>query len=91
MNKAELITSISEKSGLLKKDAIKAVNAFISCIEDAVGKGEKVQLVGLGSFKAKQRAARKGKNPKTLESIIIPAAKVPVFRAGKGLKDKVYR
>jgi DNA-binding protein HU-beta len=86
MNKAGLVTSISEKSGLLKKEAEKALNSFISCIEDAVGQGEKVQLVGFGTFEVKKRVERKGKNPRTLAPIIIPAAKVPVFRAGKSLK-----
>jgi len=89
MNRGELITSISEKSGLMKKDASKALEALISCIEESVEKGEKVMIVGFGTFEAKQRAERKGRNPQTLEEIIIPASRVPLFKAGKEFKNRV--
>lgn len=91
MNKAELITSIAEKSGLTKKDAEKALKAFMESVEDSLTKEEKVQLVGFGTFEVRQRGERKGRNPKTLEEILIPASKVPVFKAGKELKDKVSK
>jgi len=89
MNKSELIAAIAEKSELTKKDAEKALNAVISSIEEALKKGDKVQLVGFGTFEVKQRAARKGRNPQTKEEIVIPASKVPVFKVGKALKDAV--
>lgn len=89
MNKAELISSIAEKTGMSKKDAEKALNAFTESIEDALEKGEKVQLIGFGSFEVRERAARKGINPQTKEEITIEASKVPVFRVGKALKDKI--
>jgi len=89
VNKAELITSIAQKTGMSKKDAEKALNGFIESVEEALERGEKVQLVGFGSFEVRERAARKGINPKTKEEIIIEAAKIPVFRVGKALKDKL--
>lgn len=89
MNKVELIAQIAEKSGLSKKDAEKALAAVIDTITEAVSNGDKVQLVGFGSFEVKQREARVGRNPKTKEAIEIPASRVPVFKAGKALKDKV--
>lgn len=89
MNKAELINSISEKSGLMKKDAIKALDAFIASIEETVQKGEKVLIVGFGTFEAKKRAERKGRNPQTQKEITIPSSTMPVFKAGKEFKDKV--
>jgi len=89
LNKAELISSIAEKTGMSKKDAEKALNAFTESIEDALEKGEKVQLIGFGSFEVRERAARKGINPQTKEEITIEASKVPVFRVGKALKDKI--
>ncbi|HHY13396.1 MAG TPA: HU family DNA-binding protein [Thermoanaerobacterales bacterium] len=89
MNKAELITSIAERSGLTKKDSEKALNAFIESVEDALAQGEKVQLVGFGTFESRRRKARKGRNPQTGEEIDIPAANMPAFRAGKSLKDKL--
>lgn len=89
MNKMELIAEVALKAGLSKKDAEKALNATIDTITEALANGEKVQLVGFGSFETKKREARMGRNPKTKEAIEIPASKVPVFKAGKALKDKV--
>ena len=89
MNKADLTTSIAEKGGLTKKDAEKFLKAFIDSIEEALAKNDKVQLVGFGTFEVRERAERKGRNPRTSEEITIPASKVPVFKAGKELKDKV--
>jgi DNA-binding protein HU-beta len=89
MNKTDLISKISEKSGLSKKNSEVALNAFVSSVEDALIDGEKVVLVGFGSFEVKERAERKGRNPQTREEIMIPASKAPVFKAGKGLKAKV--
>ncbi|WHH57611.1 HU family DNA-binding protein [Petroclostridium sp. X23] len=89
MNKAELVASMAEKSGISKKDAEKVLNAFIESVEDALVNGDKVQLVGFGSFEVRQRAERKGRNPQTKEEITIPASKVPVFKVGKAFKDAV--
>ncbi len=89
MNKTELISAISEKSGLSKKDSEKALSAAVESISDALVSGDKVQLVGFGVFEVKNRAARMGRNPKTKEAIKIPASKTPVFKAGKALKDAV--
>lgn len=89
MNKAELIASMAEKSGFSKKDTEKAVNSFMETVNEALVKGEKVQLVGFGTFEVKQRKERKGRNPKTQEEMMIPASKAPVFKAGKALKDMV--
>ena len=91
MNKAELIAAVAEKAGLSKKDAEAAVNAALDAITAALQEGDKVQLVGFGSFEVKSRAARTGRNPKTKEAIEIPASKVPVFKAGKVLKDVVAK
>ena len=91
MNKAELSNAVAEKAGLSKKDAEIAVNSFIEVVTAALAKGDKVQLVGFGSFEVKARAARTGRNPKTKEPINIPASKVPVFKAGKALKDAVAK
>lgn len=91
VNKADLITSIAEKSGLTKKDAEKSLKALMESVEESLEKNEKVQLVGFGTFEVRERAERKGRNPKTLEEITIPASKVPVFKAGKELKDKVNK
>lgn len=87
MNKTELVDSMAEKSGLSKKDSEKALSALIESIEDALVNNDKVQLVGFGSFEVKQRAARKGRNPQTMEEIDIPESKVPSFKAGKDLKE----
>ena len=89
MNKTELILSISEKTGLPRKDAEKALNAAVESITEALAQKEKVQIVGFGSFETKSRAERIGRNPRTKEDVIIPASKVPAFKAGKALKDAV--
>lgn len=89
MNKAELIAAVAEKAGIAKKDAEKTVGAFIEAVEETLVKGEKVQLVGFGSFEVRARGERKGRNPLTKQEITIPASKVPVFKAGKALKDSV--
>ena len=89
MNKTELIAEVANKAGLSRKDAEKALGAVVETITEAVVKGDKVQLVGFGSFETKQREARTGRNPKTKETIEIPATRVPVFKAGKALKDTV--
>ena len=91
MNKAELITSMAEKSKLTKKDAELALKALIESVEESLEKGEKVQLVGFGTFETRDRAAREGRNPRTKEVISIPATTVPVFKAGKEFKDKVNK
>ncbi len=89
MNKADLIASISEKSGLPKKDSEAVLNAFVEAVEEGLAKEEKVVLVGFGTFEVRKRAARKGINPQTKEEISIPATKAPVFKAGKTLKEKI--
>ena len=91
MNKTELIAEVAVKAGLSKKDAEKALNATIDAIADALAAGDKVQLVGFGGFETKKREARMGRNPRTKETIEIPASCVPVFKAGKALKDKVSK
>ena len=91
MNKAELINAVAEKAALSKKDSEAAVNAALEAITGALSDGEKVQLVGFGAFEVKKREARVGRNPKTKEAIEIPASKVPVFKAGKALKDVVAK
>ena len=89
MNKSELVANVAEKAGLTKKDAEKAVVSVFAAIEGALKEGDKVQLIGFGTFEVKERAARKGRNPRTKEEIDIPASKNPVFKAGKALKDSV--
>ncbi|NLC45444.1 MAG: HU family DNA-binding protein [Clostridiales bacterium] len=89
MNKSELISAVAEKSELTKKDTEKAVNALVSVISETLAEGDKVQLVGFGTFEVRERAERKGRNPQTKEEITIPASKAPVFKAGKALKDSV--
>ena len=91
MNKGELIAKIAEESKLTKKAAEAALDAFVSSVEGALKKGEKVQLVGFGTFEVRQRAARKGRNPQTKAEIKIPASKAPVFKAGKDLKETVNK
>ncbi len=91
MNKAELINAVAEKADLSKKDSEAAINAAIDVIAAALADGDKVQLVGFGAFEVKARAERIGRNPKTKEQISIPASKVPVFKAGKALKDAVAK
>lgn len=89
MNKAELVSKVAEKAGITKKDAEKAVNGVFESIEEALSSGEKVQLVGFGTFEVRDRAARTGRNPRTGEEISIPATRVPAFKAGKALKEAV--
>ncbi len=89
MNKAELINAAADKAGLSKKDMETALNAAIEVISQCLAEGDKVQLVGFGAFEVKYRAERTGRNPKTKESIRIPASKVPVFKPAKALKDIV--
>ena len=91
MNKAELIAKIAEESKLTKKAAEATLDAFVVSVESALKNGEKVQLVGFGTFEVRQRAARKGRNPQTKAEIKIPASKAPVFKAGKALKDLVNK
>ena len=92
MNKAELIASVADKAGFTKKDAEAAVNAFVASVEEALVKGDKVQLIGFGTFETRQRKARQGRNPRKPDEIIkIEAAKAPVFKAGKALKDAVNK
>lgn len=89
MNKTELVASIAEKAGISKKDSEKALAAFIETVEAELKKGEKIQLVGFGTFEVRERAARNGINPLTKKPITIAAAKNPVFKAGKAFKDAV--
>ena len=91
MNKSDLIAAIAAKTGETKKSAEASVNAFVEVVTKALVKGDKVQLVGFGSFEVRKRAARKGRNPQTKEEIKIPASKAPVFKAGKALKDLVNK
>ena len=91
MNKTELITKVAEMTGTSKKDTEKAVCATLDAITNALVNGDKVQLVGFGTFEVKERAARTGRNPRTRESIEIPASQLPVFKAGKALKDAVAK
>ena len=92
MNKAELVAAVAEKTGFTKKDADAAVNAFTACVEEALVKGDKVQLIGFGTFETRARKARKGRNPrKPGEVIKIAASTAPVFKAGKALKDAVNK
>ena len=91
MNKSELIAAIATKTGSTKKDAEASLNAFVEAVTETLVKGDKVQLVGFGSFEVRKRAARKGRNPQTKEEIRIPASKAPVFKAGKALKDLVNK
>ncbi|WP_125154461.1 HU family DNA-binding protein [Clostridium rectalis] len=89
MNKKGLLIKMSEKSGLTQKDAELALKAFIESVEEALECGEKVQLIGFGTFETRQRAERQGRNPSTGEEITIPASVVPAFKVGKKLKEKV--
>ncbi len=91
MTKAELISAIAEKSELTKKDSGKALDAFTEVVTAALAKGDKVQLVGFGTFESRERAARTGINPQTKKKIKIKATKVPAFKAGKALKDAVAK
>lgn len=89
MNKTELVAAIAEQTELSKKDAEKALKAFTDIVADELKKGEKVQLVGFGTFEVSERAAREGRNPQTGETMKIAASKAPKFKAGKALKDVV--
>ena len=89
MNKSELVAAMSEKSELSKKDVEKALKAFTDVVAEELKKGEKIQLVGFGTFEVSERAARTGLNPRTKETIEIAASKAPMFKAGKALKDLV--
>ena len=89
MNKAELVIAIAEKTQMTKKDSGAALVAALEAITDALAEGERVQLVGFGSFEVKARAERLGRNPQTGEAVAIPASKSPVFKAAKSLKDAV--
>ncbi|KXO15549.1 HU family DNA-binding protein [Peptoniphilus sp. GNH] len=92
MNKSELVASIAQKSNLTKKDAETALNSFIASVQEALADGQKVQLVGFGTFEVRERKAREGRNPRNPEEVIkIPASKAPVFRAGKALKEVVNK
>ena len=91
MNKIELVTKMAEKSNLTKKEAALALDAFIESVEEALENREKVQSVGFGTFETRERAAREGRNPRTKETITIPASTVPVFKAGKEFKDRVNK
>ena len=87
MNKAELITAVAENADITKKDAEKALKAFVDVVTEELKKGEKIQLVGFGTFEVSERAAREGRNPQTGKAMPIPASKAPKFKAGKALKD----
>ncbi len=89
MNKSELVAALAAKAEISKKDAEKALNAFVDSISDSLIKGEKVQLIGFGTFEVKNRPARTARNPRTGAEIKIAATKAPAFKAGKALKDKV--
>ena len=91
MNKAELVAAIAEKTELSKKDSEKALKAFIDVVTEELTKGEKIQLVGFGTFEVSERAAREGRNPQTGETMSIPASKAPKFKAGKALKDVINK
>lgn len=89
MNKTELVASVAEKAGISKKDADAAVAAFVDTVIETMKAGDKLSLVGFGTFEVKERAARTGINPATKEKIQIPASKAPAFKAGKAFKDAV--
>ena len=89
MNKTELVAAMAEQTNLSKKDAEAALKAFIDVVSEELKKGEKVQLVGFGTFEVSERAAREGRNPKTGEAMTIAASRTPKFKAGKALKDQV--
>ena len=92
MNKTELIAAIAEKTELTKKDAERALKAFVDVVTDELKQGEKVQLVGFGTFETRERAARQGRNPRDPQQVInIPASKAPVFKAGKVLKEAINK
>ncbi|MGI6642957.1 MAG: HU family DNA-binding protein [Bacillota bacterium] len=89
MNKTELVGKVAERAGLTKKDTEKVVNSFIDVVQDTLAKGDTVAILGFGTFLARERPAREGRNPRTGETIQIPASRVPVFRPGRGLRDSI--
>ena len=89
MNRVELVAAMADKAGLAKKDAEKALKAFTEVVADELKKGEKIQLVGFGTFEVSERAAREGRNPRSGETMTIAACKAPKFKAGKALKDAI--
>jgi DNA-binding protein HU-beta len=89
LNKTELVGQVAAKTGMTKKDVEKVVSAFFATVEESLKEGDKVQLVGFGTFEVRERKSRKGRNPQTGEEINIPATRVPAFKAGKVLKDSV--
>lgn len=91
MTKSDLINVVAEDTGFSKKDAGKVVDSVFTALSDALAKGEKIQIVGFGTFSVKKRAARKGVNPRTKKEITIPASSLPSFKAGKSLKDAVAK
>jgi len=92
VNKQELVASISDKTGFTRKDSERALNAFIESVEQELEKGERVQLVGFGTFEVRERKARKGRNPQRPNEVIdIPAGRVPTFKAGKGFKEIINK
>ena len=91
MNKTELVNAVAEKADFSKKDADKAVAAVVDSITDALAQGDKVQIVGFGTFEVRARAEKQGRNPKTGEAMIVPASNLPAFKAGKALKEAVAK
>ncbi len=91
MNKTELVAAIAEKTELSKKEAEKALKAFTDIVAEELAKGEKIQLVGFGTFEVSERAEREGRNPRTKETIVIPASKAPKFKPGKALKEQINK
>ena len=91
MNKVDVVNDVADRAGLTKKDAEKAVNAFCDAVGEALARGDRVSLVGFGTFEVRERHARQGRNPQTGQTISIPAGRVPAFKAGKALKDTVER
>ncbi|MBO8142409.1 MAG: HU family DNA-binding protein [Firmicutes bacterium] len=91
MTKSDLVDRVAEKSGLTKKDAGRAVDALFEAVTEALAGGERVQVVGFGTFEVRERAARRGRNPQTGQDIQISARKIPAFKAGKALKESVAR
>lgn len=91
MNKTELVNAIAEKADFSKKDAEKAVTAVLDSITDALAQGDKVQIVGFGTFEVRARAEKQGRNPKTGEAMVVPASNLPAFKAGKALKEAVAK
>ena len=89
MNKTELVAAVAEKAGISKKDADAAVAAVVASVTDALAKGEKVQLIGFGTFETRARAAKQARNPRTGETMTVPATRVPAFKAGAALKEAV--